>query len=320
MFNRLVDVIRSLLDGPRASDAFVLRIVMASPWALRIEDRAPLALLAVVRGDLAVTFDDGATTTATAGDVVLIRGPEPYVVADRTGRDITAVVDAEGACHTRSGVPLDGHMSLGVRTWGNADDVESGDAVMLLATYTMSGEVGDAVTQALSRVTVVAQDDDPLRLLFETELGREAPGQGAILDRLADLLLVTGLRSWLSQPDTGVPRWLVAPSDPVIGHAVRLLHNNIECAWTVAGLAREVGLSRAAFARRFTEAVGEPPMRHLTRHRLSVAADLLVGTDRTLDSIATDVGYSGAFALSSAFTRERGISPGAHRRVARRSG
>lgn len=315
MFNRLVDLIQSMLDGPRASGAFVLRIVMASPWALRIEDHAPLALVAVVRGDLVVTFDDGETTTAGAGDVVLIRGPEPYVVADRADRDITAVVDADGECHTLTGEPLDGHMSLGVRTWGNAADVDSGDAVMLLATYTMSGEVGDAVTQALSRVTVIAQDDDPLRRLFAAELGRDAPGQGAILDRLADLLLVTGLRSWLSQPQSTAPRWLVAPSDPVVAHAMRLLHNNIDRAWTVASLAREVGLSRATLARRFTEAVGEAPMRHLTRRRLSVAADLVAGTDRTLDSIAAEVGYSGAFALSAAFTRERGVSPSAHRRA-----
>lgn len=317
MFNRLVDVLRSVLDGPRASDAFVLRVAMASPWSLRIVDRAPLAVVAVVRGTIVVSFDDGAATTVDAGDVVLIRGPEPYVVADELGRPLTAVVDADGACHTLTGRPLDAQMSLGVRTWGNAPDVDSADATMLLATYTMAGEVGDAVVEALPPVTVVPLDDDPLRALFARELARDDPGQGAILDRLADLLLVTSLRVWSAQPDSAAPRWLTTQSDPAVGRAIRLLHNNLRHPWTVAAIAREVGLSRAAFSRRFGMALGESPMRHLTRRRLSAAADLLAGTDRPLESIAREVGYGTGFALSAAFSRERGISPSAHRRAAR---
>ena len=68
-------------------------------------------------------------------------------------------------------------------------------------------------------------------------------------------------------------------------------------------------MSRAAFARRFNEHVGKPPMTYLTNRRLSLAADLLLDPDTTLSAVARQVGYSGPFALSTAFKRERGNSP-----------
>jgi AraC-like DNA-binding protein len=86
--------------------------------------------------------------------------------------------------------------------------------------------------------------------------------------------------------------------------------------WTVASLASSCGMSRAAFARRFGDLVGEPPLSFLTGWRIALAADLLVGSDTTLGSVASQVGYGNAFALSAAFKRMRGISPTEYRRAA----
>jgi AraC-like DNA-binding protein len=72
-------------------------------------------------------------------------------------------------------------------------------------------------------------------------------------------------------------------------------------------------VSRATLARRFTDLVGTPPMAYLTAWRIDLAADLLVNSDATVDSVARQVGYGSAFALSTAFKRIRGISPQRHR-------
>ena len=45
-----MDALAGLLDGPRARGAFLLRSSMDPPWSLRIQDEAPLTLVAVVRG------------------------------------------------------------------------------------------------------------------------------------------------------------------------------------------------------------------------------------------------------------------------------
>ena len=94
-----------------------------------------------------------------------------------------------------------------------------------------------------------------------------------------------------------------------MGRALRLLHNNPAHPWTVAELATEIGVSRAALARRFSELVGEPPMAFLAGWRLALAADLLREPDATVGAVARQVGYGSPFALSTAFKRVRGVSP-----------
>ncbi|MGE4427911.1 MAG: helix-turn-helix transcriptional regulator, partial [Solirubrobacteraceae bacterium] len=125
--------------------------------------------------------------------------------------------------------------------------------------------------------------------------------------------LISGLRSWFARPDGDAPGWYRALGDPVVGAAIRLMQHNPAHPWTVAALADEVGVSRAALARRFNALVGEPPMAFLTEWRLALAADLLLEPGATLGSVAIRVGYSTPFALSNAFKRVRGVSPRAHR-------
>ena len=86
--------------------------------------------------------------------------------------------------------------------------------------------------------------------------------------------------------------------DPVIARVLRAMEEHPARPWTVESLARHVGLSRAALARRFTLQMDEPPLTYLTRWRLALAADLMLGSDLTLGAIASRVGYGNAFALS----------------------
>ena len=77
-----MDAIAGLLDGPRAREAFLLRASMDPPWSLRIVDEAPLTVVAMVRGEAWVLPDDGEPSLLRDGDVALMRGPDPYTMAD----------------------------------------------------------------------------------------------------------------------------------------------------------------------------------------------------------------------------------------------
>ncbi len=121
------------------------------------------------------------------------------------------------------------------------------------------------------------------------------------------------LRAWFARPDGAAPGWYAASGDPIAGPALRLIHDDVSRAWTVGLLAAEVGVSRAALARRFRDLVGEPPMTFLTNWRLTLAADLLRSPDLTLAAVARQVGYGTPFALSAAFKRVRGVSPSEYR-------
>ena len=78
-----MDAVAGLLDGPRARGAFLLRSTMDPPWSLRIEDEAPLTLVAIVRGErVRASPTGGEPIWLRAGDVAITRGPDPYLVAD----------------------------------------------------------------------------------------------------------------------------------------------------------------------------------------------------------------------------------------------
>src|SRR5207248_5742643 len=130
-----------------------------------------------------------------------------------------------------------------------------GTTVMLTGTYQLDGEVSQRLLRALPALLVLREGDwdSPLIPLLADEIVKDEPGQEAVLDRLLDLLLIAVLRAWFARPDAGAPDWYRASSDPVVGHALRLMHHNPAHPWTVASLARETGVSRAALARRFNQ-------------------------------------------------------------------
>ncbi|GAA1142701.1 AraC-like DNA-binding protein [Kitasatospora gansuensis] len=307
-----MDALAGLLAGPRARGAFLLRSVLAPPWAIRVEDRAPLTLVTPVRGTAWILPDHGAPVRLATGDVAIARGPEAYVLADSPDTPPRVVIHPDQSSTTPDGAELCETMALGTRTWGDTPD---GPDVLISGTYQLRGEVSRGLLDALPPLLVVAADSwhSPLIDLLGEEIGRDRPGQDAVLDRLLDLLLIATLRTWLARPESDASAWYRAHTDPLVGHALRLLHGDLAHPWTVAGLAAEVGVSRAALARRFAELVGEPPMSYLTGRRLALAADLLHDPAATLGSVAHQVGYRSPFALSTAFKRVHGISPQQHR-------
>lgn len=307
-----MDGLTGLLDGPRARGAFLLRCLMDPPWSVRLEDEAPLSLTAVVRGGLWVVPDEGEPFHLQAGDVVVAVGTDHWTIGDDPATRPQAVIHPGQHCTTPDGRPLAEEMHQGVRSWGNSAD---GETVLLTGAYLLEGEVSRRLLRALPRYVVLtaADLDSPLVPLLADEIVKDTPGQDAVLDRLLDLLLIAVLRAWFARPEAEPPAWYLGQSDPVVGPALRLLQHHPEHPWTVAELATAGGVSRAAFARRFSDVVGEPPMTFLTGWRLALAADLLREPGATLATVARKVGYSTAFALSTAFKREYGVSPRDHR-------
>lgn len=306
-----MDALGDLLDGVRAHSAAFCRAILDPPWALRIADGAPLALATALRGHAWVVPDRGEPILMRTGDIAITKGPHPYTVGDDPGTEPTITVCAGNRLTTMDGLDITAEMQLAPRTSG----VPDGSAIVASGTYGVSGDVTDRLLNALPDVIHVPRDEAqfPVIELLAREVSKDDPGQQVVLDRLLDLALITTLRAWFDRPDAEAPGWYRAQADPLVGPALRLIHDDPAHPWTVASLAAKAGASRAALARRFTTLVGEPPMTYLTSWRIALAADLLRGTDATIESIARQVGYANAFALSVAFKRVRGRSPSQHR-------
>lgn len=303
-----------LVDGPRARGAFLLRTIMSPPWSVRIQDEAPIAVMAIVRGHAWVVHDGplAGRVRLDAGDVAVLGGPTPYLVADEPDRPVQAIILPDQRCVGPDGTSPSSMGDPDLRSWGNN---ESGDTELVTGSYLSISEISRHLLRSLPPVIVLRSDewDCPVIPLLAGEIVKDRPGQAAVLDRLLDVLLIAALRAWYARHPTPAPGWYLAEADPVVGAALRSLYRSPEQPWTVQSLARAVGVSRATLARRFAELVGETPMAFLTGWRVALAADLLREGDATLSAIARQVGYGSPYALSAAFSRVRGISPREYR-------
>ncbi|MGV9827763.1 cupin domain-containing protein [Gordonia sp. NPDC003429] len=312
-----MDAVAGLLYGARADGAFMIRSVFSPPWSFRICDEAPLAVAVCVSGAAWVVPDDSPPVHLHPGDVAVFRGPDPYTVAADPSIAPTVFIQPGQHCVDAFGNSMAPEMVFesSSRSWGND---QTGKDVLVTGTYESSSAVSERLLRALPSLLVLRGDEwsSNLVAVLCEEVQRDTPGQEVFLDRLLDLVVLGVIRAWLEHGATA-PAWYRAALDDVVGVALRAVHERPAHPWTVASLAAEAGVSRAAFARRFVTLVGETPMEYVTSWRLAVAADLLTRTDDTLARIARLVGYSSPFALSAAFSRVRGVSPAAHRKASR---
>lgn len=149
---------------------------------------------------------------------------------------------------------------------------------------------------------------------LEYETASDLPGRQTVLTRLAEILFVQAVRSYLAQLPENQGGWLRALTEPGISLALGSIHCHPEQNWTVASLARQASMSRSGFAARFTQLVGTPPLKYLTNWRMHKAAELLHDENWTVKEIAVRVGYDSEVAFNQAFKRWSGFPPGVYRR------
>jgi AraC-like DNA-binding protein len=295
-----VDVLQDRLAIARASGGVFARSVAQPPWGLRLPGTVPLAVHAVIQGRAWLWLDDPDTPLELApGDVALVRGGPDHHIAHQPGA--TCLLPEQFlARHTA--------------------DEPSGDrraSVFLCGAYRFSGDVGRALLEALPPILPLsAAADDPLHdviALLSRELAAATPGQQTVLDRLLDVLLVLAIRACFQQ-SANAPRWYRASADPRLSPALSAIHADAAHPWTVSELAAVSGLSRAAFARSFHQALGQAPMQYLTDWRMTLARDHLRRGELTLAQIAERTGYASPYAFAAAFRRHHGHPPGQWRK------
>lgn len=146
------------------------------------------------------------------------------------------------------------------------------------------------------------------------ESAQQGRGSGAVLERLSEMMFVDTVRRYLDGAPAGATGWLAGLRDRYVGRALALIHERPAHPWTVDELGREVGLSRSALHERFAQHLGQAPAQYLASWRIQLGSRLLRETQRTVISIAQDVGYESEAAFSRAFRRLVGVPPATWRR------
>ncbi|MFF0456376.1 AraC family transcriptional regulator [Nocardia africana] len=299
-----MDPLSKLLGGIRAEGAVLTTAVLEAPWRIRFADQAPLTMVTVLRGGGSLLLPDGLERRITVGDTAIVRGPEAFALVDNG--DIAGLPhEYEVACFAPD-AKCDPELD-GVR-W---DADPAGETALIVGAYRASGRRHERLLRALPQVLVVNDDVEVCAWMesMAADAARRPAGAQAMMDRLLDWALVCTLRDWFDGLDAAAPGWYRGPADPVVGPALEAMHGKPAAGWTVASLAAEAGVSRALFARRFSEVMGQSPLAYLTECRMDEAEELLADRSLTVAQVAKAVGYADAFGFSAAFKRYRGIRP-----------
>jgi AraC-like DNA-binding protein len=307
-----VDLVGDAITAMRTGESQVARALLHPPWGLRFPPVGAAGVHVILKGTAwLLPPDDAEPIPLSPGDVALVRRRRPHGLADDPA---TPLWDANLAEH----VPAE--------HWpedGTALDPRVGGTVLIGGTYNLNGARPHPLLDSLPDVVHLparvgaGSDVRTVVDLLGAELDRDLPGLSAATPALLDLLLLYAMRAWFAGSATSSP-WARALGDPAISLAIRNIQSRPQEPWTVASLAQRSNLSRAAFARRFAELTGQPPLAYLTWWRMTTAARLLQTTSDPLDAIAARVGYGTEYALSKAFKRELGIAPSRYRRLRRR--
>ncbi|MEU1122187.1 AraC family transcriptional regulator [Streptomyces sp. NPDC005899] len=308
-----MDPLSSLLSGIRAEGSVVSHAVLTAPWSITFADAAPLTMVNVLRGGGTLLLSDGTERAIRAGDTAIVRGPAPFRLADEPAtvhRPHTAYeINCFAADAVCTGQELDGIH------WGTGPH---GATALIVGAYRASGHRHERLLRALPPVLVISEDAEVCAWLenVAADAARLSAGSQALMDRLLDWALVCTLRTWFDRAGADAPGWYRGLADPVLAPALHAFHGRPAESWTVASLAARAGVSRALFARRFTELMGRPPLAYLTECRMDEAETLLADTDLSIAQIARTVGYADAFGFSAAFKRHKGRSPSTVRTAA----
>jgi AraC-like DNA-binding protein len=151
-------------------------------------------------------------------------------------------------------------------------------------------------------------------LLSDADANR--PGRVALLAKASEALFIEALRRYMEQLPPEQSGWLAAARDPIVGAALALVHRKPFAAWTLESLAAEAGTSRSVLSDRFARYLDDAPLAYLARWRLQLASRLLETTRKTIQQVATEVGYDSEASFNRAFKREFGEPPARYRKQA----
>ncbi|MBF8288549.1 MAG: Transcriptional regulator, AraC family, partial [Candidatus Rokubacteria bacterium] len=284
-----VDPLGEALHSLRMSGTFYCRSELTAPWALALPAaKGGLSFHVVTSGRCWLEVEGAERCLLQPGDLALVPHGEGHQLSSEPGIPAPSVHDLH---HEQVS---DRYAIL--RHGG-------GGAPTSLVCGAVRSSSSPQMDWIQSTLRFMAAEAKALR-----------PGGETVITRLADILVIQAIRSWIEHDPAAQTGWLGALQDKQIGRAITLVHRDPARSWTLASLASEVAMSRSGFAARFTGLVGEPAMHYVARWRMHVALTWLKEDSAALGEMASRLGYQSEAAFSRAFKRFIGVSPSQARR------
>jgi AraC-like DNA-binding protein len=304
-----MDALTEVLKAIQLYSTVHCRSEFSAPWGLQIDKSENAAFHVILQGKCWLELSNLDTPIPlTSGDLVVFPTTIEHTLRDALDSPVTKLTDLLENC------PYVEPLTLSYGGGGTPTVVLCGDAwfeeketnpllTALPPIILIKGEQGRAVEWLDATLQFIACESSSNR-----------PGAKMMITHLSSILFIQAVRGYLASLSEGEGGWLGALLDPQISIVLGLIHQHPEKPWTVELLARQVNLSRSAFAAKFKMLVGESPLQYITRWRMHKAARLLRYGYLNLAEISSQVGYESEAAFSKAFKRQIGKPPGEYRR------
>jgi AraC-like DNA-binding protein len=304
----VVDPLSEALQSFRMSGLFYCRSEFTAPWGLELPPMADCIMFhVVVSGGCMLGQLDGKVRALSAGDFALVMHGRGHLLQSAAGVPTEKLFDTsrEAVSERYEILRLGGGGARSMILCGAVRFRHPGsERVLNVLPPLIVFNAGES-----QRLAWIAHT-----LEFLADEARELrPGGEAVIARLADILVIQLIRVWIDTTPAVATGWLGALRDRQIGHAMALIHRDPARRWTLDKLAEEVAMSRSSFSARFSQLVGEPAMRYVTRWRILAAQDLLQEERMPVGEIALLLGYESEATFSRAFRRIVGMAPGSWR-------
>ncbi|RVX46210.1 AraC-like DNA-binding protein [Nonomuraea polychroma] len=303
-----MDVLSQVIDSMRSGRPRFARIAGHGVWGGRLQPVAGVAFHVMLRGACTLIPSAGDPVALGVGDVVLLPNGHGHGVAESAGAELEDVPLMRGD-----------EFRLEPQTISLGSSGRPVSAMVLSGMFPVDDKRCHPIINDLPDIIHLPAQlghEPPLRNVIDLlggELDKPGIGTESAIGSLLDALLLFALRAWYGSHGAWVG-WGPALNDRAISHVLCRINNDPGQPWTVHGLGAEAGLSRSAFARRFTTLVGRPPLGYLTWVRMNAAAQTLRESDEPLETVARKVGYGSEYAFAAAFKRHFGTAPGNYRR------
>jgi AraC-like DNA-binding protein len=265
-----------------------IHMVTRGGYRLRV---GPHAQADLVSGDVAIVLRNEAQVLSCGG----VGEPQPFEGdSGRSDLDAPAVMLA-GPAEARAG----GSVLLG----------------RLMLDWPLALPAAPAFPTILRRRFLGEADPDVEDNARAMEDGAVGPGSQACMTKFAEFLIARAIRE-AYHSGLMAERVEGAGADVRIAQAQRIIRARCEEPWSVASLARTVGMSRSGFAASFSQIVGCGAMEFVAGQRIERAAERLLADPKlSVAAAAGAVGYGSITAFARRFQKRFGAAPGAFRRA-----
>jgi AraC-like DNA-binding protein len=318
-----MDVLSTILKTVKLEGAVFYNAECSAPWSFRAprsslvapylspEPKHVIMYHLLTHGRAYASVEDSERISLAAGDIVVFPHGDPHIMGN--GRDVAPKDNAKLLQEIFS-------QGLKLARMGGGGEITKFVCGYLLCDPHLS----KSFLGGLPPIFKVNIGNDSSgqwlgnSILYSVgQAGDSQSGSEIVVAKLSEALFAETLRRYVELLPPGQTGWLAGARDPDVGNALALVHRQPADAWTIAELARRVGVSRSVLAERFRHFLGVPPMTYLAHWRLQLGAQLLTSTRHSVAQIAAEVGYESEPAFNRAFKREFASPPARFRMKSR---